>query len=88
MIRKLVSMLRNTRGATGVASFSLRARTGAPVAMPLRWQDLGRCTGADAFHIRSVRQRLARLRGDPWEGFSVMQQSLDKAMRMYGNGKD
>ena len=83
--RVFIDYMRNTRGATSVASFSLRARAGAPVAMPLRWQDLGRCTSGDAFDIRLARQRLARLRGDPWEGFAVMQQSLDKAMRLYGH---
>lgn len=83
--RIFIDYMRNTRGATSVASLSLRARAGAPVAMPLRWQDLGRCTSGDAFDIRSARQRLARLRNDPWEGFAVMRQSLDKAMRTYGD---
>jgi DNA ligase D len=81
--RIFIDYLRNTRGATSVASFSLRARNGAPVAMPLRWEDLGRCASGDAFHLRAARQRLSRLRSDPWEGFSSMQQSLDDALRIY-----
>lgn len=86
--RIFIDYLRNTRGATSVASLSLRARAGAPVAMPLRWQDLGRCASGHAFDIRSARQRLARLRSDPWEGFAVMRQSLEQAMRSYGSSKD
>jgi bifunctional non-homologous end joining protein LigD len=83
--RIFIDYLRNTRGATSVASLSLRARPGAPVAMPLRWQDLGRCTSGSAFDIRSARQRLARLRGDPWEGFSALRQDLGEALRVYAN---
>jgi len=81
--RIFIDYLRNTRGATSVASWSLRARTGAPVAMPLRWQELVRCPRGDAFDIRSAKRRLARLRSDPWEGFATTHQRLDETMRIY-----
>ena len=38
--RILVDVWRNGSGQTAVAPFSLRARPGAPIAVPLRWQDL------------------------------------------------
>ncbi len=38
--RILVDVWRNGYGQTAVAPFSLRARPGAPVAVPLTWQDL------------------------------------------------
>lgn len=82
--RIFIDYLRNTRGATSVASLSLRARAGAPVAMPLRWQDLGRCSSGHAFDIRTARQRLARQRSNPWEAFVGMRQSLDHALRTFG----
>ncbi|MGV8941046.1 MAG: DNA ligase D [Lysobacter sp.] len=64
-----IDWLRNSRGATSVASWSLRARPGAAVAMPLRWDELGRTrSGADYPLARAVR-RAASLRGDPWEGW-------------------
>lgn len=85
--RIFIDYLRNTRGATSVASWSLRARPGAPVAMPLRWQELGRCTSGDAFDIRSAQRRLSRLRSALWEDFSTMRQSLHKAMRIYASPK-
>ena len=81
--RIFIDYLRNTRGATSVASWSLRARPGAPVAMPLRWNELARCPGGDAFDIQSATRRYMRLRSDPWEGFSGLRQSLDKAMSLY-----
>ncbi len=73
-----VDYLRNARGATSVASYSLRSRTGAPVAVPLAWSELGKISGGDAFDIRSVPARLKRLRNDPWKGFDSVQQSLQQ----------
>ena len=72
-----VDYLRNARGATSIASYSLRARAGAPVAVPLRWNDLAKLPGGSAFTIRNVPERLDRLRADPWDGFASLRQSLD-----------
>jgi bifunctional non-homologous end joining protein LigD len=71
-----IDWLRNTRGATSVASWSLRARKGAPVAVPLRWEDLGKLTRPDAFDLDAAKQRASRLRKDPWEGFAGLRQRL------------
>src|SRR3546814_696915 len=71
-----IDWLRNTRGATSVASWSMRARKGAPVAVPLRWEDLGAIRRPDAFDLVAAKQRAARLRRDPWAGFDELQQSL------------
>ena len=40
-----VDHFRNGRGATSVTCYSLRARPGAPVAMPIGWDELGRTRG-------------------------------------------
>jgi bifunctional non-homologous end joining protein LigD len=71
-----IDWLRNTRGATSVASWSLRARKGAPVAVPLRWEDLGGIQRPDAFDLAKAKQRAARLRRDPWAGFDELEQAL------------
>ena len=73
-----VDYLRNSRGATSVASYSLRARSGAPVAMPLRWSELGKLKSGHDFDIRSAPKRMARLRTDPWAGIDDVRQDLNK----------
>lgn len=73
-----IDWLRNARGSTSVASWSLRARKGAPVAVPLRWDDLGRVDGPAAFDLAAARKRAARLRKDPWAGFATVAQDLPR----------
>ena len=75
-----VDYLRNARGSTSVASYSLRARKGAPVATPLRWEELSKIERGDAFNLHTLPKRLARLRKDPWEGIDSVKQSLDTAI--------
>ena len=74
--RIYLDYLRNSRGATSVASYGLRARTGAPVATPLRWDELSRIEGGDRYTLRNVPGRLARLKRDPWEGIDKLEQRL------------
>jgi len=81
--RIFIDYLRNSRGATSVASYSLRGRAGATVATPLRWLDLGKCEGPGDFDINTVPRRLARLRSDPWEGFATLRQDLQQALQTY-----
>jgi bifunctional non-homologous end joining protein LigD len=76
--RIFIDWLRNARGATSVASWSLRAREGAPVAMPIRWDELGRMQSAAAFDLSAARRRAKTLRKDPWEGFATLRQSLPR----------
>ena len=64
-----IDWLRNSRGATSVASWSLRARPGAAVAMPLRWEELGRTRSGADYPLDRALRRAARLRGDPWAGW-------------------
>lgn len=78
--RIFVDYLRNSRGATSVASFSLRARPGAPVAMPIRWEELGRLKSAARFTLRNTPARVRRLRSHPWEGIDDVKQDLSGIM--------
>ncbi|MGY0611551.1 DNA ligase D [Luteimonas sp. A501] len=74
--RIFVDYLRNGRGATAVASYSLRARPRAPVAMPIMWSALGKLERPDAFTIRDVPAMLKRRRKDPWAGIEAIKQNL------------
>jgi bifunctional non-homologous end joining protein LigD len=74
--RILIDWLRNGLGATAVASFCPRARPGATVATPLAWDEVTQKLDPTVFTVKSVPDRLARQKTDPWDGFSSMKQHL------------
>jgi bifunctional non-homologous end joining protein LigD len=55
-----VDYFRNDYTATAIADFSVRARPGAPVAVPLEWKELDRLRAANQFTIRDVLKRLKK----------------------------
>lgn len=65
----LVDYLRNQRGMTAVAPYSTRARPGAPVSMPLTWDELDPGIGPNFFTVANTPTRLSTRGGDPWDGF-------------------
>jgi bifunctional non-homologous end joining protein LigD len=71
-----IDYFRNGRGATAVASYSTRARAGAPVALPLRWEELGRTKSADQFNVVNTLRRLKSQKQDAWKEFFRIRQSL------------
>ncbi len=73
-----IDYLRNGRGATAVASYSMRARPGAPVALPLAWSDLPKLHRADAFTIKDVPTKLKRRRKNPWADMDTLKQNLSR----------
>ena len=76
--RIFIDWLRNARGATSVASYSLRARAEAGVAMPLAWAQLAKLEGAHAFSISNALAYLKRRRGDPWRDIDQIEQALPR----------
>ena len=75
--RIYLDYLRNDREATSVAPYSPRARSGTPVAIPLRWNELA-AAKAPAFHVRDFDEWRARLRRDPWTALLATKQDLSK----------
>ena len=75
-----VDYLRNARGATAVAAYSTRARSRAPVSVPLSWDELSADLRSDHFTVDNVAERLERLRQDPWKAYFTTKQRLTKNM--------
>ncbi len=75
-----IDYLRNGRGSTAIVNYSTRSRAGAPVAVPLRWDELGRLEASAAYDLRSARRRLASLGEDPWAGFEEAAVPLSAAL--------
>jgi len=65
----LIDYLRNGRGNTAVAPYSTRARAGAPVSMPLEWDELGGAIGPNYFTVANTPARVAQQTRDPWGDF-------------------
>jgi len=76
--RIFIDWLRNSRGATSVASYSLRARADAGVAMPLAWNQLRALPNAHAFTIVNAPAHLRRRRADPWRDIDGIEQALPR----------
>ncbi|HEU4728843.1 MAG TPA: non-homologous end-joining DNA ligase [Kofleriaceae bacterium] len=68
--------LRNGRGATFIAPYSPRARSGAPVAVPVTWEELAHGVDPGGFTIHTVPRRLAIQRNDPWRAIHDVRQSI------------
>ncbi len=56
----LIDFFRNDYTATGIAGYSLRARPGAPVAVPLEWRELTTLERANQFDMETVLKRIQR----------------------------
>jgi len=79
--RIYLDYLRNDRGSTAIAPYSTRARSGAPVALPLDWKELNAKT-RPAFHVMDFNQWKKRLAKDPWIDMPKVKQRLTaKAIR-------
>ena len=80
-----VDYLRNQRGGTAICNYSTRARPGATVACPLRWDELKGLKTAAPYNVRTLPARLKTLKGDPWEGYFSTRQSITaKAKKTLG----
>ena len=77
--RIYVDYLRNGMGATAIGAYSTRARDGAPVSVPLAWDELGENIRSNHFTLLNLPKRLAFLDHDPWEGLASLKQTLPGA---------
>jgi bifunctional non-homologous end joining protein LigD len=76
-----VDYLRNSETASAVAAFSARARPAAGVSTPLAWGELGEEEDVRPLYtVRTLPQRLAKLKQDPWADYERTKQSITSAM--------
>lgn len=76
-----IDYLRNGRGATAIVPYSTRARPGAPISVPLRWEELSPRIRGDHYTIRNILKRLSTLKQDPWEAMAGIRQGLSGPMK-------
>jgi len=74
--RIFLDYLRNGRGATFIAPYSPRARLGAPVALPVTWEQLAAGVDPSAFTIETVPSLVGN---DPWAGIESIDQTYVRA---------
>jgi bifunctional non-homologous end joining protein LigD len=72
----LIDYFRNSRGATFIAPYSTRARDGAPVAVPLEWDELTPRLKPSDFTVRTLKRRLDQHKHDPFERMVKVRQRL------------
>lgn len=68
-----IDWLRNSRGATCVAPYSLRVRELPRVSMPIAWSELDKIA-PDGVDIAMAKKRLSKK--DPWADFFEVKQVL------------
>lgn len=82
-----VDYLRNQRGGSAIVNYSTRAKAGAPVACPLRWDELKGLKVPAPYTAKTLPARLKAMKRDPWEGFFSTRQSITaKARKALGLG--
>ncbi len=74
-----IDYLRNARGASTVAAYSVRARPGLPVSVPVSRDELNSLRSAQQWTVVNLQQRLQGLKADPWAGYAH-RQKISKAM--------
>jgi bifunctional non-homologous end joining protein LigD len=72
----LIDYLRNNRTNTSIAAYSTRARPGAPISVPLTWDELRTSLKPAELTVTTLPARLGRLSADPWKGYWAARQRL------------
>ena len=77
--------LRNDRLSTAVSPLSPRIRAGAPVSMPITWDQVRPGLDPSRFNIRTVPGLLARSKA--WEGYEDAARPIVKAVELLAQGQ-
>jgi bifunctional non-homologous end joining protein LigD len=78
--RLYLDVARNGPAQTVVPPYAPRPRPGAPVATPLRWEELeDRRLKPDGWTLKTVLGRLEQLGGDPWSEIAASARALPRS---------
>ncbi|MET0437812.1 MAG: DNA ligase D [Devosia sp.] len=76
--RLFLDYLRNERGSTAICPWSVRSRVGAPVAVPVSWDEVPKLKQANGFSLEAA---AARAKGeDVWADYFEQRQTLTAKM--------
>lgn len=70
-----VDYIRNNKGATTAAAFSVRARPGMGVSVPCSWAELPNLTGGDHWKVSTIAERLESGQ-NPWAEYGKTRQTI------------
>ncbi|RXT65331.1 DNA ligase D [Pseudomonas syringae] len=79
-----IDYLRNSRGGSTVTAYSVRARPGLPVSVPIALDELAGLKSSAQWDITNLEQRLKRLKDDPWAGYSNRRKITQKMWKQLG----
>lgn len=71
-----IDYLRNGRGATAVAPYSVRAKATSAVAMPIEWSELGKLNSSGQFTLVKALEHLRKRKRDPWGDAHLLKQRI------------
>lgn len=74
--RIFVDYLRNQRGATAVMPYSVRARSGAPVAAPISWKEMETIDTPAHWHVGDAKELVKRAASKALAGWGRADQTL------------
>ncbi len=77
-----VDYLRNGEGQTTASAFSVRARPGLGVSMPIAWGDLAALKAGDQWKVRDARDHLSFVKQDPWADYWTCRQTFTAGQKM------
>ncbi len=78
-----IDYLRNGFGATTVAAWSVRARPGMGVSVPVEWDEVNTLQSSAQWHIGNIHERLDQGNA-PWRGYGDAARTLTGAMKRLG----
>ena len=77
--RLFIDYLRNERGSTAICPWSVRSREGAPVAVPVGWNEVPALKAANGFSLAAAADRAKG--GDAWPDYFKRKQKLTASMQ-------